>query len=328
MRGSATICWQSDGLFCCLLRSSTSHPITPASSHQPVVYHSVLEHCLSFSGFSLSSHACLLCRLHVQCQVQSQLTDPVWRVRGRKTSKVLSPSLSFSHILASVPGAVCISKAPAFWEANRPLAISKELLGWNPLSKDTWHSRLQPLGTEPVLIPLLSHPCWWIAACVTQAIQWMQWPLSFDQSDNLVNGVTARVTDLVIQVLWWLVFHSQPNILCGANNQYFYMYSRFCTASTFLELGSQIECFTEHNTLWVVHLISNWSHSDKLFWIMLLQFIMCTGLLKYCFSSESSSLMSYCFPPSSISLNSEGDTYSWISLFNKTTPDPAWLHRG
>lgn len=61
---------------------------------------------------SLSSfHACLLCWLHVKCQVRSQLTDPLWHVRWCKTSKVMS-SLP-PRIPASVPRAVCNGKAPA-----------------------------------------------------------------------------------------------------------------------------------------------------------------------------------------------------------------------
>lgn len=91
----------------------------------------------SFSSRSLSSLcACLLCWLHVKCQVQSQLTDLLWRVRGCKTSKAMSPA--HSSITPSVSGAVCIGKAPACWEASRPSAVSKDLLGWNPPSKDTW----------------------------------------------------------------------------------------------------------------------------------------------------------------------------------------------
>lgn len=112
---------------------------------------------VSFSSRSLSSLcACLLCWLHVKCQVQSQLTDLLWRVRGCKTSKAMSPA--HSSITPSVSGAVCIGKAPACWEASRPSAVSKDLLGWNPPSKDTWQpftATRDRTSTDPTVVPPL-----------------------------------------------------------------------------------------------------------------------------------------------------------------------------
>lgn len=137
---------------------------------------------------SLSSlHACLLCWLHVKCQVQSQLTDPLWRVRGCKTSKVMSParSLPFSHIPPSVPEPVCVGKAPACWEASKPSVVSKELLGWNPPSKDTWQpftATRDRTSTDPTVVPSLlasSRLCLtghsWVAASI---IFWPDWQSS------------------------------------------------------------------------------------------------------------------------------------------------------
>lgn len=73
----------------CLSVTALQHPL-PLALLFPI-------HC-SPSRFLSSLHACLLCWLRVKCQVQSRLTGPLWRVRGCKTSKVMSPySLPFSH---------------------------------------------------------------------------------------------------------------------------------------------------------------------------------------------------------------------------------------
>lgn len=75
------------------------------------------------SSHSLSSlHACLLCWLHVKCQVQSQLTDLLWHVCGCKTSKVLSPiaSLSATSLLLS-PGLSASVKLLLFKRPTVPL---------------------------------------------------------------------------------------------------------------------------------------------------------------------------------------------------------------
>lgn len=178
-------CWQADGLSLCLPRSSTSQPITPASSHQLVVCHSLRSNISSpFScSCSLSSlHACLLCWLHVKCQVQSGLTDPLWRVRGCKTSKVMSPArpLPFSHIPPLFSGAVCIGKAPACLEARRPSAVSKELLGWNPPSKDTWQpftatrDRTSPDPTDVPTLLVSSRLC--LTGYSWVAVSFIFWP--------------------------------------------------------------------------------------------------------------------------------------------------------
>lgn len=137
MRERSVLCWQADGISCCLLRSSTSHPITPASSYQLVVCHllspNIHSHslCQSLSP-QLLSHlfsACLLCLLHVECQVQSQLTGLLRR--GCKTRQLsIVACYCYSCITPSVSGEVCIGKAPVCWEASKAPRVSKELLRW------------------------------------------------------------------------------------------------------------------------------------------------------------------------------------------------------
>lgn len=63
---------------CCLSFTALQHPLP----------------LLRLPLFLSSLHDCLLCWLHVKCQVQSPLTGPLWRVRGCKTSKVMSPARS------------------------------------------------------------------------------------------------------------------------------------------------------------------------------------------------------------------------------------------
>lgn len=115
---------------CCLSLTALLHPL-PLSL--PLSFS-----CSHTSSFS-SLHACLLCWLHVKCQVQSQLTDPLWHVCGCKTSKVMSPPLPPILLLPSLPLILllpslcprgsCISKLQACREANMPSVVSKELLG-------------------------------------------------------------------------------------------------------------------------------------------------------------------------------------------------------
>lgn len=82
----------------------------------------------------------------------------VWNQQSDVLSSVLHHSRSFC-ITHSVTETVCISKAPAYWEGSKPSGVSKELLRWNPPSKDTW----QPFTatrdwtfTDPtIVLPLL-----------------------------------------------------------------------------------------------------------------------------------------------------------------------------
>ena len=55
--------------------------------------------CLSFSSLLSSPCACLHRRPHVECQVQSRLTDLLWHVRECKTSKATWPAPSTSPSL-------------------------------------------------------------------------------------------------------------------------------------------------------------------------------------------------------------------------------------
>ncbi len=163
----SVLCRQADGLSRCLPRSSTSHPITPVSSHQLVVCHSLSSHIhslsLPFSCFLNSHPSMLVCFVGCMSSVRCNLS---WLIRcgvcvGVKPIKWCPPlaTLPFSHIPLSVTEAVCIHKASACLEANRPSAVSKELLGWNPCSKDTWQqftAMRDRTSTDPtVKLPLL-----------------------------------------------------------------------------------------------------------------------------------------------------------------------------
>lgn len=66
---------------------------TPLHPPLPISLLSVI--LLRSNILSLSSLlACVHWWLHVKCRVQSRLTDPLWRARGCKTGKVMSPSLA------------------------------------------------------------------------------------------------------------------------------------------------------------------------------------------------------------------------------------------
>lgn len=217
-RGESVPCWQADGLSRCLQRSSTSHPITPASSHQLVVCHSLssnipsLSLCRPHSPHALSHLSMLVCFVGYMSSVRC---NPSWLIRcgvcvGVKPVKWCPPltPLSFSHIPPSVPGVVCIGKAPACWEASRPSAVSKELLGWNPPSKDTWQpfaATRDRTSTDPTVV---LH-CWWVTGCVSQDIHWLQSPFTF--LSRLTGWVCggARVTGLLFQGLWLPVLNTR-----------------------------------------------------------------------------------------------------------------------
>lgn len=130
------------------------------------------SHSQSLSSF----HACLLCWLHVKCQVRSQLTDPLWHVRWCKTSKVMS-SLPPASLPPSPGLSAMVRLLLACWEASRPSVVSKELLGWNPPSKDTWQlfiATRDRTSTDPTVVPpllvssTLSHGHPWVTASFDQ----------------------------------------------------------------------------------------------------------------------------------------------------------------
>lgn len=150
-RREAVPCWQADGLSHCLLRSSTSQPITPVSSYQCVVCHSPHSNICTLPLFLLGSrfhrhtlsslHACLPCWRHVKRQVQSHLTDPLLHVCGCKSSKVTCPSLApcsptsqpLSWWLSASVRLLFVSL-----EAGSPSFGLLGAAGWTPLSLDTW----------------------------------------------------------------------------------------------------------------------------------------------------------------------------------------------
>jgi len=79
-------CWQADGLSHCLPRSSTSHPITPASSHQPIVYHSLCSNihslclCLSPSLTLSGTHSHLSLSVCLVGCMSSVRCNPNWQI--------------------------------------------------------------------------------------------------------------------------------------------------------------------------------------------------------------------------------------------------------
>lgn len=162
--GEWELCWQADGLSCCLPRSSTSHPITPASSHQLVVRHSLssnihsLSLCWSLSPRATSQPFLLVCFVGCMSSVRCNLC---WLICcgicvGVKPAEQCPPAQS--RITPSVSGAVCIGKAAAWWEAGRSSAVSKDLLGWNPPCKDAWQRFIATkngTSTDPTVAPPL-----------------------------------------------------------------------------------------------------------------------------------------------------------------------------
>lgn len=151
-RRESVLCWQADGLSCCLPRSSTSHPITPASSHQLVIHWALTSTLWSLSPRAPSHPSVLVCFVGCMSSVRCNLS---WLICcgvcvGVKPAKRCP--------LLTVSGAVCIGKAPACWEASRPSAVSKDLLGWNPPSKDTWQpftATRDRTSTDPTVVPPL-----------------------------------------------------------------------------------------------------------------------------------------------------------------------------
>lgn len=131
--------------------------------------------------------------------------NPSWLIRcgvcvGVKPVKwcpLRAPSLSH-HIPPSVPEPVCIGKAPACWEASRPSVVSKELLGWNPPSKDTrqpFTATRDRTSTDPTVVPSLlvsSRLCLtghsWIAASF---IFWPDWQASLQESIAVRGWLTC-----------------------------------------------------------------------------------------------------------------------------------------
>lgn len=78
--------WQADGLSHCLLRSSTSQPITPVSSYQCVVYHSLHSNICTLPFF-LSVFRFAGARSHLFMAVwlvggmSSVRCNPIWVIR-------------------------------------------------------------------------------------------------------------------------------------------------------------------------------------------------------------------------------------------------------
>lgn len=204
-------CWQADGLSHCLLRSSTSHPITPASSYQPVVCHSLCSRTHTFS-FPLHVSWFLYCSICLSvCLVGSMSSvrcNPSWQIccgtcvgiKPVKWCLLLLFSFPF-HIPFSVLVAVCTSKAPACLLRGRKghSAVSKGLLGWNLLSKDTWQLftiSWDRTFTDPTFVPVLllsgrqSDRQRWVSASLECQLGVFQcWSLELVNTGVMVHGV-------------------------------------------------------------------------------------------------------------------------------------------